>query len=644
MQASQMQFSQVINAGNANQHCHIPKYQRPYSWAQENWDKIFSDIQDNGAGHFIGSIICMFDASTAQPSTDKINEIIDGQQRMTTLSLLLAAVHCRMQKIINDSISVWDQNDVDDHKNTQRNIANQLVRKLKQNDNKNQKGVHKSKKFDFILRLQPSTQNLNLDDYKFILQECGVLEGLQKPSNFGNRRMAKAYYYFSGQISDFNINEIEELAEKINQLNLVHIQVSSSSDAFRLFETLNNRGVPLSAIDIIKNKMLSEMERKHQQSIDTSYDKWQEIIFNIEGYEDRFLRQYYNAFKHEPLVQVEKISRATSSVLIKIYETLIARNPEELFEDLMIKSNLYKKIMDPDQSKELGEKIKELDYINTVPMYTLLMYILSLPKNHFPEDAAKEKIKILEFIQKYAVRRNLTDMPGTRVLDQLNIDAIEECEKNIKNGEKITANIISDVFIKSRHRPANLKELEDKLDDSYFYFNSMSRYLLIKLDSMQNSKEYKPDLWERNGKNYVWTIEHVFPQGDKIPDDWVKMIVGKKPSEKIDAQDLKDSQDFHTTWAHALGNLTLSAYNSNLSNSGFEKKQSKAEVKSGGQTVKIGYENGLAINKLSFNINCQNGQENSLSNVKKWTEAEVKARHEKMLGILLDYYKFDSER
>jgi uncharacterized protein with ParB-like and HNH nuclease domain len=65
---------------------------------------------------------------------------------------------------------------------------------------------------------------------------------------------------------------------KINQLIVVHISVSSQADAFTLFETLNNRGVPLSAIDIIKNKMLAEMAKQHRMNIDDSYEQWQAII------------------------------------------------------------------------------------------------------------------------------------------------------------------------------------------------------------------------------------------------------------------------------------------------------------------------------------------------------------------------------
>ncbi|GAC1608685.1 MAG: hypothetical protein NVS3B3_13710 [Aquirhabdus sp.] len=291
MKASQQALSNILNPSNPNEHYHIPKYQRPYSWTVGHCEKLFDDIDDNDAGHFIGSIICKFDENSAAPNTDKINELIDGQQRMTTISILLAAIHNALSHKIDEAKDLLQPDEVDEYKGVLRNVSQQLVRKLRTADNLNQKGLIQTSKSNILLRLQPSSQNENLEDYKHILSISKVLQDVEAIVYFGNRRMAKAYYYFQNRIADLNLQELETLVTKINQLNMVHIQVASSSDAFRLFETLNNRGLPLSAIDIIKNKMLAEMEHKHSRSVDKSYDQWKQMIANIEGIEDRFLRQ-----------------------------------------------------------------------------------------------------------------------------------------------------------------------------------------------------------------------------------------------------------------------------------------------------------------------------------------------------------------
>ena len=101
MLASQQSYSNIINAINQNEHYHIPKYQRAFSWKLENWEKLFDDISENDAGYFIGSIICVKNDFNAQPGFDIIYELIDGQQRMTTLTILMAAIYKKMGELLH---------------------------------------------------------------------------------------------------------------------------------------------------------------------------------------------------------------------------------------------------------------------------------------------------------------------------------------------------------------------------------------------------------------------------------------------------------------------------------------------------------------------------------------------------------------
>jgi Protein of unknown function DUF262 len=105
--------------------------------------------------------------------------------------------------------------------------------------------------------VQPSAQSHNLEDYRYILREIGLLEAAPKPQYCGVRKLYKAFAYFCEKAPK-DVPGLCDRARKINQLNFVHITVGSQSDAFTLFESLNNRGIPLSAIDIIKNKLLAE--------------------------------------------------------------------------------------------------------------------------------------------------------------------------------------------------------------------------------------------------------------------------------------------------------------------------------------------------------------------------------------------------
>lgn len=628
MKASQQLLSNILNSSSANEHYHIPKFQRPYSWQKDHWEKFLDDIEEDELGHFIGSIICLFDESSTEPNTDKVFELIDGQQRFTTISIFLAALRKTLNVEIEKAKKHIDEEDFYEYKAILINISNQLVKKLKTSNNSKQKGVFSVKDDHYILRFLPSTQNENEGDYKYILSLCGILpSAVNKPNYFNLRRMSKAYNYFIERLEEKNLEDLKNITQKINAITMVHIQVSSNSDAFRLFDTLNNRGLALSAIDIIKNKMLATLTSKYQKNIDSAYDQWQDLINNIEGLEDRFLRQYFNAFNHLPLISMNN-KKATTSQLIKIYEELIEkRNTQDLFLDLIAKSSIYKSLIEPDTKTELGKNLQEFNYINTAPTYTLLMYLMSLESDSFSGSYEQTLLDILTFLQKFAIRRNLTDMPKTRTLDQINMDVIQACHHRISQGGKIDINLIKSAFLKNKHKPASIEQVKEVLSSNDFYQNSMSRYLLIKLDSLWSNRQYNPNLWERNNKgDYIWTIEHVLPQSENISDDWKKMLGKNANNHNI--------KDIHQDNVHRIGNLTLSAYNSKLAKGSLAQKQTLNMIKLGSLTINIGYKNGLAINtNLSFD-------NQSLSNVCQWTDLEINKRGEIMVDLLVKSLNF----
>lgn len=252
---------------------------------------------------------------------------------------------------------------------------------------------------------------------------------------------------------------------------------------------------------------------------------------------------------------------------------------------------------------------------------------MSLEHDLFSDNHEQTLLDILTFLQKFAIRRNLTDMPKTRTLDQINIDVIESCHNAIKNGKKIDISLIKSSFLNNKHKPANIDQVKEVLSSNDFYQNSMSRYLLIKLDSLWTNRQYNPNLWERNNKgDYLWTIEHVLPQSENISKDWEEML-------KRNANN-RDIKDIHQENVHKIGNLTLSAYNSKLSKGSLAQKQTLKIIKLGSLTINIGYQNGLAINtNLSFD-------NQSLSNVKHWTDFEINKRGKIMVDLLIESLGF----
>jgi uncharacterized protein with ParB-like and HNH nuclease domain len=635
MNATDPSLANILQTQGNLEHYHIPKYQREYTWGRNEWEQLLNDIDENDAGYFMGSIICIDDNSELGPGESRIYEVVDGQQRLTTISLLLMAIYSSfldLQDEMNDDV---DEEDLEDFKLTLSNIRKQLILK-KASVNSKEYGYFKEKTKYCFLRVQPSTQRHNYSDYLHILNELDLLKGNLKSKFCGIRRIYKAYDYFYQHIPE-NLEGLNELLHKINSLKFIHIAVSSSSDAFTLFESLNNRGVPLSVMDIIKNKMLANLEKQHKMNIDDAYEDWQAMLEFLPEYKDqeRFLRHYYNAFKVYPDKRIERYTRATKSNLITIFEQYIKKNAKDIFDDLLLKAESYNYLIEPEEYEENRQTkaLIDLRRIGAAPSYLLLLYLYSIDVEYF-SDKTNTLNEVLEFLVKYYVRRNITDIPNTRDLDGINIDVIEHCQNAIDSEKKLTSELIIEKLMTGKEKPASINKLKEGIEDNLFYYNAgMARYVLSKLDEISHSREYKPDLWARNDKGLlVWTVEHVFPQGNNIPDYWVDMIAdGNK----------EKAEEIHEEWVHCLGNLTLSGYNSKLSNSSFEEKQSLHENKKFlGYKINIGYKNGLSLNDLKFDCN---GALTSLANIETWTQKSIECRNDTMTNILLKLFSFTDD-
>lgn len=259
----------------------IPKYQREYTWSYREWEAFYNDISENSDGYFIGSIICILMGDAINPYL----EVIDGQQRLTTISLFLTAIYTRLKEK-EDYLSEDDQD-----------VLPSLKKTLK------------SKKSSNEMKLIPQVQNYNLDDYNYLMNTAELRRGaaLKRPY-FTTRKIYRCYTYFLSRIDremegKCNEDAVEFLLGKYNKVKqamLVKIEVLTHSDAYVLFESLNNRGTPLTAIDLMKNLIMARAE-SHNLTIDDCFNRWQILLGNLSddySIQERFFRQYYNAFKH----------------------------------------------------------------------------------------------------------------------------------------------------------------------------------------------------------------------------------------------------------------------------------------------------------------------------------------------------------
>lgn len=537
----------------------IPPYQREYSWHTTQWENLFEDLIEADGAHFLGTIITL--DQTTDALEGNILHVIDGQQRLTTLTLLLTAVY----SVLKEHLDELD----DDRRTDVTNLGRQLVRKS-----------------DEQPRVTPQKQGHNLADYRKVLERAGLPIHGEWKAHFPRRRIAKCYGYFRSAI--VKLAETESVTEADAALRLheaalraviVKIEVASHADAFVLFESLNNRGMPLSPVDLIKNHLLAESEKKQVMDVDEAFKHWNEMLTSLgDSYaiHERFLRHYYNAFKSE-LPDVPNASVGTKSNLIRIFEALLRHDLKQVVDALVESSKIYGRIncvTERDEPTLLDGAFQRLMRAQGAPSYVLLMWLMSkrselkLTDNHLES--------VAHTLTSFFVRRNLTGYPQTYALAKLFMTTIDAV------GNARGDNVVKIITERVNAVSATDEEFRARLVGRIYEENSdVARFVLATLAEDAMTKETKVNLWRQEKNHFVWTIEHILPQGENLPSAWQQMLGGEEVSTRV--------QEEHR---HRLGNLTITAYNSNLGNKSFPEKRDRKDS----QGRYIGYRNGLSLN------------------------------------------------
>lgn len=225
---------------------------------------------------------------------------------------------------------------------------------------------------------------------------------------------------------------------------------------------------------------------------------------------------------------------------------------------------------------------------------------------------------ITRFLSRFFLRRNVTDQPPTRDLNRMFMDLISHLDSKDARSDDLEKEVRR--FLISRSASDDV--FKERLSgDIYLENTGATRYILSSLEERSMTKETWRDLWKQEpsgGKMYyTWTIEHIFPEGDNIPKAWVEMVAG---GNKELASELREM------YCHKLGNLTLTGYNSNLSNMSFEKKRDRLDKNSN----PIGYRNGLSLNT-------------DLAIKDSWTVDDIGMRTEKMVSEIMTMFKLETD-
>ena len=268
---------------------------------------------------------------------------------------------------------------------------------------------------------------------------------------------------------------------------------------------------------------------------------------------------------------------ATRTKLIRIYETLLAANIKTRVDALVGASHIYGRVTcvtETDHPTKLDGSLRQLMRAQGAPSYVLVMWLLSKQLELSLSDS--QGISIVDRLTSFFVRRNLTGYPQTYSLPKLFMSIVEKLPG--KQGDDVVAIVVNDLRDVSSDDGDFRKRLEGPIYDDN---TDVARFVLTTLAEDSMTKESQTDLWAQEKSHFVWTIEHILPQGANLPAVWKDMLGG--PEAAAAAQEVD---------VHRLGNLTITAYNSTLSNKGFQEKRDRTDTL--GRS--IGYKNGLALN------------------------------------------------
>lgn len=521
----------------------VPKYQREYTWGKSHWESLYDDLVDNETGYFLGSIICI-NQSEDTFQAQKL-ELVDGQQRLITLTLLFAAIYTELSR--------YQSQFNDEQRAESINIKWRLVLK---------------KKTDTV-RLIPQIQNQNFDDFLAVLGSAGVIAECKPPRFAPNRRIFKAYRYFLDRISkstrvgeQVDFEKVEDILAKVNNACVVKIEVSSHADAYTLFESLNDRGMPLNAVDLIKNKLLAKADATDPTNVGLYFEKWLKLLDYLgddNSTQERFFRHFFNAFQTELSTSVRE-KFATRSNLIRIYEQLLANDMSRNLDLILDAGSLYSHILSRAENEDfqyLIDPLKNLERIQGSPSHVLVLYLMARKQDLNLTNS--DLSSVVDFLVRFFVRRNLTDTPSTRDLTRLFSDVIESIQK------QSSTQVVNSIKSKLRDISASDEIFRTKLVGPIYDENAgVTRFILCALAHKEMTKETQLDLWKTEKGKFVWTVEHIFPQGENIPESWVDMVADG---------DVEEAASIQSEHGHTLGNLTMSGFNVNLGNKSFEEKR-----------------------------------------------------------------------
>ena len=523
----------------------IPIYQRTYSWTKKECTQLWNDLvrvvsDKEIRAHFIGSIVYI-ESGIYQAAGVPQLLVIDGQQRLTTISLLLYALGEAIE-------NAGQQTDI-----TRRKINNRFL------FNSDEDG---ELRYKLILTRQDKDTFIHLIDKP-------------TPLDSGSQRIIENYRFFQKKIRESKLSPIE-LYTGLTKFVIVDVSLDRNYDNPQLiFESLNSTGLDLSQADLIRNFILMGLEPQEQETLYTNYWLPMEQSFGQAHYTrlfDRFMRDYLTIKNDGTIPKLNEVYAEFKSYVYSQENSNIA----DVVADIHRYSIYFVKLA---FARTDDTNIKQiLQDINVLKVDVAYPFFMEVYDDHNRGLLTQDEfITILKIVENYVFRRAICGIP-TNSLNKTFATLSRSIDKTNYLESVKAAFLVKDSY---RRFPPDEEFKQELMVKDVYNFRSRN-YLLRKLENYRRKERVGID---------DYTIEHILPQNENLSPTWQGELG-------------ENWQEIQSRYLHTIGNLTLTGYNSELSDSPFLEKRNM--------------EGGFADSPLRLN--------RSLAKLHTWNEEEIKKR------------------
>lgn len=492
----------------------IPVYQRNYDWQHKNCERLLADltavIKEDRPKHFFGSVV-------VNPETTWSLVVIDGQQRLTTISVLILAL---IRLVEDGSLMTADDG-----------LATKLRKFL----------IKQDQPYDTTVRLKPVK-----DDATAYARLFGVEKHFIESSNITSN-----HRYFLKNLPLQGL-DADELWKAVSRLEIMHLDLEKHDAPQQIFESLNSTGLALSEADKVRNLVLMDLPTTDQNHVYEHY--WNRIEKNVDHATDEFLR-WYLVTKSSTTPKLDDVYEA-----FKEFAAKQGTKGTELLVDVRDHSEHYRDIRDSTVGMTvIDRRLRRLNILRADVVLPFLMPVIAELRagSLTPEDVAG----VLGILESYLFRRVVCDVP-TNTLNKLFAGMYREVS-NLRGPEDSFADVFAYSLLRrdGTARFPGDEEFRSEFEHRNMYRINRERRLYL-FECLENGRSKDAlDVATRLADGEI-SIEHVMPQS--LNAAW-RDALGKS------------AEEIHGEWLHRIANLTVTGYNSTYSNLPFPEKRDHPE-------------------------------------------------------------------